>query len=166
MAIQLIVFGKGDYLGLSTDVKPTTGVLIGSKLTETDTGIKYVFDGTGWRSEQLAASKAIIIPTAADGLSVAYYVGDWLHFAIEMSAAWTAANLTMQSCSVSGGTFSNVVDDTGAEVSIPVAAGKTIPVIVNALALAPLHYVKFRSGTSAVPVQQAAERTLTLICKR
>ena len=39
-----------DYIeaaGLSTDDKPTAGVVTGSKFTEVDTGDKYLFDETG-----------------------------------------------------------------------------------------------------------------------
>lgn len=34
----------GEYFGLSTDTKPTDGIVTGSKFTEVDTGDVYLFD--------------------------------------------------------------------------------------------------------------------------
>lgn len=36
-----------EYFGLSTDTKPTSGIVTGSKFTEVDTGDVYLFDETG-----------------------------------------------------------------------------------------------------------------------
>lgn len=36
-----------EMFGLSTDSKPTTGLVTGSKFTEVDTGDVYLFDETG-----------------------------------------------------------------------------------------------------------------------
>lgn len=36
-----------EMFGLSTDDKPTTGLVTGSKFTEVDTGDVYLFDETG-----------------------------------------------------------------------------------------------------------------------
>ena len=38
-----------NYLGLSTDQKPTGGVGINSIFLELDTGDAYYFDGTDWQ---------------------------------------------------------------------------------------------------------------------
>ena len=35
-----------EYFGLSTDTKPTSGIVTGSKFTEVDTGDVYLFDET------------------------------------------------------------------------------------------------------------------------
>lgn len=84
-------------------------------------------------------------------------------FVIVMPAAWTTANLTFQAASASGGTFQDVYDDAGTEVSVTVAASRTIG--VNKPALAPFRYLKFRSGTSGSAVTQAAQRVLTLLAE-
>lgn len=47
MAVQLITQIKR-YQGLSTDVKPTEGLPVGSTFHETDTNNKYVFNGATW----------------------------------------------------------------------------------------------------------------------
>lgn len=86
--------------------------------------------------------------------------------AIEMPAAWTAAGITFQAASLSGGTYLDVYDDAGAEVAISAGASRVIAVTgADADALAPLQFIKIRSGTGGVPVAQAAERKLRLICK-
>lgn len=85
--------------------------------------------------------------------------------AIEIPAAWTAANLTFQAASAPGGTFKNVFDDAGVEVTVTAAADRIIGLDDKLPELAALRHLKVRSGTSAVPVNQGADRTLTLIMK-
>lgn len=38
-------------IGLSTDTKPTTNVLVGTKFYETDTGSTYIYSGSTWVQE-------------------------------------------------------------------------------------------------------------------
>jgi hypothetical protein len=47
MALMLINVTQ-NFIGLSTDTKPTTGVKAGSSFIETDTGDHYLFDGSAW----------------------------------------------------------------------------------------------------------------------
>ena len=82
-----------------------------------------------------------------------------------MPAAWTAAGLTFQAASESEGTFNDVYDDAGTELSIAADASR---VVVNKdlmQKLKGLQYVKIRSGTTGTPVVQIDERTLTLVMK-
>lgn len=37
-----------EYVGVSGDTKPTTGVPPGSRFIERDTGHEFIFDGTAW----------------------------------------------------------------------------------------------------------------------
>ena len=46
MSVNLIS-NQSLYIALSSDVKPTD-VNIGSRLLETDTNLKYIFDGSNW----------------------------------------------------------------------------------------------------------------------
>lgn len=85
--------------------------------------------------------------------------------AIEMPAAWTAANLTFQAASAAGGTFKNVHDDAGTEVLVTAAADRIIGLDAILPELAAIRFLKIRSGTAAIPVNQAAAMTLTLILK-
>lgn len=42
-----------DFVGLSTDAKPTDGVNVKSTFYETDTGNEYIFDGVSWQESRL-----------------------------------------------------------------------------------------------------------------
>jgi len=80
--------------------------------------------------------------------------------AIQIPAAWTAANLTFQASSTRTGTFADVFDAAGNELTAVAAASR---VIVDLLELSPIRFLKIRSGTTGTPVNQGAERTLNLI---
>ena len=80
-------------------------------------------------------------------------------FAVQMPAAWTAAVLTFLASS-DGVTFAPVhIADI--EYSVPVAASRVVMLDFN---LYGLQYIQLRSGTAGTPVQQAADRTVKLIC--
>ncbi len=82
---------------------------------------------------------------------------------IQLPAAWTAAPLTFQS-SEDGVTFNDLYDSSG-EFSLSTAATGTSRVVSIPTALPVLNYVKVRSGSSASAVNQAAARTVNLICE-
>ena len=84
-------------------------------------------------------------------------------FSIAMPAAWTAANLTF-SVSIDGVNFLNLHDQSGVETSIPVAASRHIGGL-DVLAYGSFSYLRIRSGTAGVPVNQAADRVLTLMLR-
>lgn len=110
------------------------------------------------------ATKTATIPAAA-ALSGEVELGPYERGAILMPAAWDAAALTFQGGDEAGGTFGDIYDGesgASAEVSVDAAAGQVVPIPAEVMAL---NIVKVRSGTSAVPVNQAAERVLTLILK-
>lgn len=48
MAVTRNLNGPHEYLGLSTDNKPTARVAINSLFLELDTGDVYYFDGSTW----------------------------------------------------------------------------------------------------------------------
>ena len=98
-------------------------------------------------------------------LSGAIDLGSASLLAIAMPAAWDAAKLTFQASDSLAGTYQNVYDDAGFEVTVTAAAARVIAVDVAALKLGALRYVKIRSGTAAVAVNQTAARTLTLLVK-
>lgn len=51
MAVTGPYDGYVNYLGLSTDTKPTEGIDPGTKFYETDTGKKYIYSGSAWVRE-------------------------------------------------------------------------------------------------------------------
>jgi predicted RecA/RadA family phage recombinase len=109
---------------------------------------------------------SVVIPTAANGQMVdGVALGSFHHLAIHMPASWTTGNLTLLASSSLEGTYNDVYDDAGSEVTIVAAASRCIVVDLLALAMGPLRFIKLRSGTSGTPVQQAGARTLILSMK-
>lgn len=109
----------------------------------------------------LTSGTATILNTAS--LSDAVPLEGDVPVTIAMPTAWTAAGMTFQ-CSLDNITYTNLYDDGGTEVSITVAASRTI-------ALTPGTYggcrwIKVRSGTSGSPVAQGADRLVSVIGRR
>lgn len=107
----------------------------------------------------------VSLSTAATGLSSMVDLEGYSFFAINMTTAWDTANITLQACPTGDGTFQDVYDDNGTEVTITAAASRIITVNTNLYNLAPLRFIKLRSGTTATPVAQSTSRTLTLVLK-
>lgn len=96
-------------------------------------------------------------------LSAALNLGGNWPIGFQMSAAWTAANLTFQG-SNDGTTFQNVFDDLGNEVTVIAVAAHNIGLTESAQQwLAPFGIIKVRSGTSGTPVNQGADRVIGLV---
>lgn len=106
-----------------------------------------------------AAYKTATILSGA-ALSDVLLLGPLRPCRIIMPAAWTAANLTVQTSYDNGVTFNDLYDASGTEYTITAAASRAIllPIAdflgVNAL--------KLRSGTTGTPVNQGADRALLL----
>jgi hypothetical protein len=103
--------------------------------------------------------------TIASGasLSDAAFLGGLALHGIVMPAAWTVAGLTFQVSFDQGATWVEMTTSAGSAVSLTVAASQFIavdPVLWRAVAA-----IKVRSGTSGAPVNQAADRVLTLVCR-
>lgn len=93
-------------------------------------------------------------------LSSSIDLGESSVVGIQMPAAWTAADLSFQG-SMDDSSFGNLMEKPGTEYQVSAAANQLIPLsssLFNAL-----RFLKIRSGTSSVPVNQAAARILTLI---
>lgn len=107
----------------------------------------------------------VTIPSG-QSLSSAVDLTDWILTRIDMPAAWTSAALTFQ-VSSDGVNFRDYYDSDGNELSI----GSTVATASRAIVpgfggslywWAGVRYLKLRSGTSAAPVNQAADRTIGL----
>ncbi len=79
---------------------------------------------------------------------------------------WTTADITFLGCSTPDGTFRPVYDDYGNEATAIVSPDISVSLARLALVLAPVNYIKVRSGHASAEVAQAAERTLTLSLSR
>jgi hypothetical protein len=83
---------------------------------------------------------------------------------IIMPAAWDAAALTFQG-GIDGSTWGNVFLATG-ELSFPSADVSATNLLAFDWHLTPaIRFVKVRSGVSATPVNQTADRVLTLLTR-
>lgn len=107
----------------------------------------------------LATNQTVTIANGAS-LSNSVDLGGRALSAILMPAAWTAAALTFQA-SLDGVTFFNLLDGAGAEITASAAAGSFIRLSINDWLA--LRYLKIRSGTAAIPVNQGADRILSLV---
>jgi hypothetical protein len=79
---------------------------------------------------------------------------------IAMPAAWTAADLTLQTSS-DNASWNNLYDKDGVEYTIKAAAARSV--LIPLSDMLSVRYLRIRSGTSAVPVAQAAARSLLLV---
>ena len=84
-------------------------------------------------------------------------------FGIVMPATWTAANLTFQMSADNGVTWNNLYDSSGAE--IVVTAGTSRCIVFDPTNYSALQWIQVRSGTSATPVAQGANATMTLVLR-
>ena len=84
-------------------------------------------------------------------------------FGLDIPASWTAANVTIQQ-KHSDGTYRAVKYSSGLELSFPAVAGDCIR-FDNPAQFAALDDIKILSGTTATPVNQAADRTINLILR-
>lgn len=98
------------------------------------------------------------------GLSAAINLRGFVPKGILMPAAWGAASVTFQAAEAEAGTYQDLYDSAGTEVSVTVAGGRAVgfSTAVQDL-LAGVAFVKLRSGTTAVPVNQGANRALILV---
>lgn len=107
----------------------------------------------------------VAIAAGATGLSGVVNISGMSLLAIKMPASWVAANITFMACESKDGTFYDLYDDAGSEVTVTAAQQRTISCDSVALKLAPLQFIKVRSGTTATPVNQTGAPTLYLIAK-
>lgn len=81
---------------------------------------------------------------------------------VKLPAAWTVANLTFQVSLDGGATFQDLYRDAGEFVSTVGALTASGVVVVFDRHHPVVGVVKVRSGTAGTPVNQGAERALTL----
>lgn len=98
-----------------------------------------------------------------ESLAPAVYLEGEVLVGIRIPAAWTAASITFQA-SMDDVTYLNVYLSTAAtELAITVAVDRHI--WLDPWENASYRWLKVRSGTAAIPVNQGAERTIELITR-
>ena len=99
---------------------------------------------------------------SGESLSTALSVGACTPAAIVMPAVWTAASITVQ-MSVDSVNFYDLYDEYGTEVTVTAAAARVIRLSAGDWWI--VRYLRLRSGTTGTPVNQAAARTLKVVCR-
>lgn len=116
---------------------------------------------------------------ANQALSGVVDLGSHTLVAIEMPEAWAGTTITFQSKAKVAEDVTNsvgvqqnsedlddVYDSAGAEISMTVSGGKiVVPTAAHAAALAPLRFLRVRSGTSAAPFNQNPTRIIRFLVK-
>jgi hypothetical protein len=115
--------------------------------------------------------KWIVPVTITNGTSlssVVDFLGGATRIGVIMPAAWTAASLSFQVASSSGGTFDELTNEAGTAVnpSAAVAAGAAFSLDTSGPLLSPFRWFKVRSGTSGSPVSQGADRIINFVFQR
>lgn len=117
------------------------------------------YDGNLYTVSAPPASFSVMIPSG-QSLSNSVNLGGRSLGAIIMPAAWDAASMTFQA-SLDGVTWFNLLDDSAAEVTLTVAANDFLRLTLSDWLA--LRYLKLRSGTSGSPVNQSADRIISLV---
>ena len=108
------------------------------------------------------ASQSVTIANNESQSGVFAVPGDGI-IGLIMPAGWTTAALTFLVSDAEDGTFAPLYNDSGTEATVAsgnVAASRAISLSGLAAVLAPWQYMKLRSGTAGVPVNQGAERVI------
>lgn len=82
--------------------------------------------------------------------------------AIQYPAAWTAADLSIQISDTETGTYGEVFTDPGTGVGTVGAWDAAAGQVTLVQAMIANCFIKLRSGPSGAPVNQGADRTITL----
>lgn len=118
-------------------------------------------------SAQIAAgvnNARLITATISNGASLSEEINltEFRLVGIQLPASISSATaLTFQAGGVSG-SLNDMYTSTGSELSYTVAASRFV--VVDPADFAGAAFLKIRTGTSASPTSQGADRTLTLIC--
>lgn len=112
-------------------------------------------------------SRASQTATIANGASVSASIDltDTSIIGIIMPAAWTTAALTIE-VSADNVTFVGLAyDDLGAQANVISSPVASSAYALNLTGLLPYKHARLRSGTTASPVNQGAERLITVITR-
>jgi len=97
-------------------------------------------------------------------LSDAIHLAEGSLVGIITPAAWTAGGLHIAG-SVDGTNYYPLYDTAANEIGVTTVAASTMYAFDPGLAVPP-KYIKIRSGTAGTPVNQGADRTLTVISRK
>lgn len=101
---------------------------------------------------------------AASSLSGEVDLGGMNATALVVPSTWDAADITLQASFDGGTTWHDVVGDDGAEYVVSVTPGAAI--LLSYMDLEGFDLIRLRSGTSAAPVNQAADREIGVVAAK
>lgn len=104
--------------------------------------------------------------TIANGASLSDTVdcGEGLFpVALIIPGAWTPADITFQA-SIDGTNFSNLYDEDANEITVTANTSRFI--VLTPSEWVGVRYLKIRSGSAAAPINQTAERTITVVVRQ
>ena len=107
----------------------------------------------------------VVIPINSAINAAAIDLGTGRLVGIQMPAAWTAADLTFQA-GFEAATLVDLFDGTSDTTERKIEAGLGRFIALNPNDWAGVQFLKIRSGTVALPVNQTAARTIKLIVQR
>lgn len=105
--------------------------------------------------------QVVTVTTAATGLSDIIDIGSFCPRSIQMSTAWTTADITFMGA-VSSTDYMGSVRKTTAGTEVTHVTSAVYTLTLDPEQFAGLRYLQIRSGTTTTPVAQAAERVLYL----
>lgn len=107
----------------------------------------------------------VTVTIASGGaLSGAADLGGSRLLGIQIPPAWTAADITIAASSAAAGTYGALRDAAGTEYTITGFAVNEV-VYLDPSVVSGLRYLKIRSGAVGAPVNQLADRVLTLFVR-
>jgi hypothetical protein len=109
----------------------------------------------------LFVTQTAIIP-AGQALSAAVPLGENQLHGILLPSVWTTANLTFQ-ISIDGSNYFEMYDDAGNEVTVQAAASRYCS--LDPTRWRSINGIIVRSGTSASPVNQVAQASISLMTR-
>lgn len=105
-----------------------------------------------------------------EAISGSVDLGGFSLIALEMPELWAGTQVTFQCKAERSQTsaesiedWDNVYDSAGNELTVTVAANRVVTDIPE---LAPLRFIRIRSGTSTTPVNQSPSKQIRIICKQ
>lgn len=102
--------------------------------------------------------------TSGQAVSAAFALDGMGAIRINMPAGWDAAGLTFQ-VSMDGVTYINLYDKFGEYSISSSVVGASRSIILPPADFAGVRYMKVRSGTSGTPVNQTADRVISLVVR-
>lgn len=102
--------------------------------------------------------------TIASGQSLSGIINVWDDLVIvglHMPDAWDAADITILGAETETGDYSTIYDAQGTELTIDAAADRFIAIAPDATRA--FRFVKLRSGTAALAVNQTADRAIGVV---